>query len=318
MKEFFENNPLKTRLAAFSLFVLLLVLFYNELLSMGFNFFDKSTIGEFFLKSRILFIIAGALFGGMLIYFVKMKARFRAMLMALSFILFGILPAFGDAHCFFKVSSSLCAIIKPLLFVSQGIYNIPIKYFVLLTSIIILSLIGKNLYCGWVCPIGAIQEAVHFASPVFIKRRVPFALSNSIRILIFVSSIALLFAAGINLYYDYLNPFVAIQWKLRIFPGFFTSLSVLLTVIAASLLFYRPYCYLICPIGLFTWVSTHFSIYRVKCDMERCTQCMTCIDETACPAIRPIIENRLVVPDCFQCGQCIKKCPENALRFTAK
>ncbi|HOP64023.1 MAG TPA: 4Fe-4S binding protein, partial [Spirochaetota bacterium] len=223
-----------------------------------------------------------------------------------------------DTHCFYQISSSLCALIKPLLFVSQGIYNIPIKYFILFTSIIALSLLGKNLFCGWVCPVGAIQETVHFVSPGIKKRRISFTVSNAVRAVIFLSSIILLFTTGINLYYDYLNPFIAASLKLSIMSWFLTSFFFLLAVIAASLFYYRPYCYLICPIGLITWVSTFFSLYRISCDQTRCTRCMKCVEETACPAVKPIIEGKTVLPDCFDCGQCIDKCPENALSFTVK
>ena len=318
MKNFFRNNPLPARILALSVLLVLLATAYNALVSLGYNFTDRVTVGEFFAKSRIIPVIIFALFGGLIIYFMKIRAWVRVAIMSLSFLLFGILPALERAHCFFNLSSPLCAFLKPLLFISQGSRNIPIKFFIFFAVIIALALLGKNIFCGWACPIGAMQEISHFSFRKIQKRRVPFRISMAVRTSIFILSIMLLFMAGINLYFDYLNPFAVLSLRFSLDSDFLISLAVFLLVFAASMFVYRPYCYFICPIGLITWIIGFFSVFRIRCDEKKCTNCLTCIAETSCPAIESIVNGKTVVPDCYCCDQCVVVCPENALSFTAR
>ncbi len=306
------------RISLLFIFIILLYAAYYGLFMKGLNFFDRTGPVEFLLKSRITFMFLFALSGGLIIWSIKIGARIRALLLAAVFILFGVLPEFAGTHCFYKISSPLCAFLKPVLFVSQGNYTIPTKFFIYFNVIIGLSLVGRNLFCGWVCPLGALQEGVHLASSRIAKKKIDFRISSSVRILIFVSAMALLFTVGFNLYFDFLDPFIVLTWKFSVETGFIISLLVLLIVLAASVFFFRPYCYFICPIGFLTWLSGHFALFRVKLDRAKCSKCMACVKESGCPAIEAIVAGKRIVPDCYACGQCISKCKENALSFTAR
>jgi polyferredoxin len=242
----------------------------------------------------------------------------RAALLVIVFLLFGVLPEFAGTHCFYKISSPLCAFLKPVLFVSQGNLTIPTKFFIYFNVIIGLSLIGKNLFCGWICPMGALQEIIHLLSEGIKKRRIPFSVSSPIRLAIFISAMMLLFTVSLNIYFDFLDPFIVLTWKFSADTGFLVSLAVLLLAAIGSLFFFRPYCYLVCPIGLFTWVSGHFSLFRIKLDKDRCSRCMACVKDSACPAIESVMNGDRSIPDCYLCGQCISKCKEKALSFTMK
>lgn len=82
-----------------------------------------------------------------------------------------------------------------------------------------------------------------------------------------------------------------------------------------SLGVYRPFCQLICPFGLLSRLLERVSLFRVKIDRERCTECGACI--RACPleAAKGRVAGKLFPADCFSCARCLRVCPENALTY---
>ncbi|MHC4322322.1 MAG: 4Fe-4S binding protein, partial [Planctomycetota bacterium] len=175
----------------------------------------------------------------------------------------------------------------------------------------VFSIVGNKLFCGWACPIGAIQEAFNHI-PLTRKLRfiLPFRLTNTLRIIIFLAFITLVLTISRSPY-DYFNPFHFLHWRFDIM-----SVMVLLITLIASLFIFRPFCHLVCPIGLFTWVLEHFSLVKVKVNKHDCKDCDLCIKKSSCPAVQSVLEEKMSRPDCFACGRCIEACPENALRFT--
>jgi polyferredoxin len=91
------------------------------------------------------------------------------------------------------------------------------------------------------------------------------------------------------------------------------AIVVILVTLIASIFFFRPFCYLICPIGLYTWVLEQFSLIKVKVNKDGCDDCNVCIKKTSCPAVKSILDEKRFRPDCFSCGRCIEVCPEKAL-----
>ncbi|MEA3325238.1 MAG: 4Fe-4S ferredoxin, partial [Euryarchaeota archaeon] len=140
----------------------------------------------------------------------------------------------------------------------------------------------------------------------------PFKISNGIRILIFVTSLVMVISTGSDLYtyHNILNPFELFDWH------FEAVLAVLVgAVLIASVFVYRPFCYLVCPVGLLTWVLEHVSIFRVRLDREKCNDCKKCILKSPCPSVKAIMDGDTVRPDCYACGICIDACPKDALEF---
>lgn len=158
--------------------------------------------------------------------------------------------------------SPMCSITKPFLFVNAG-RSIPIIFFAILASIAILSIIGNKLFCGWVCPVGAAQEITHrIRLPEKFEINLPFRITNTIRAIIFVAFVPLVFWTGKELY-EYFNPFEFLHWGFQLY----VTIVFAVTLIAALLIF-RPFCYLICPIGLFSWLLEHLSLAKVKVDKD--------------------------------------------------
>jgi polyferredoxin len=236
----------------------------------------------------------------------------RLVFLAVAFLVFGVLPVLPLGNFASGMGlhpSPICSITRPFQFLNAG-YQIPVIFLTILGFISVFSIIGNKLFCGWACPIGAIQEIFHrIPLPKKLKLMLHFRITNPIRTAIFIAFMSLVFTIGISIY-DYFNPFHFLHWS-------FETISVIaiLVTLAASVFFFRPFCYLICPIGLFTWILEHFSLLRVKVDRNNCKDCNLCIKKSSCPAVQSILDEKRSRPDCFACGRCMEVCPEKALGF---
>ncbi len=228
------------------------------------------------------------------------------------FFVFGIvavLPLGSFARGLGIHPSPLCIIARPLQFVRAG-RGVPVAFITILATIGAMSVIGNKLFCGWVCPLGALQEISNRAPlPRKMKTRLPFRASNVVRTAIFVVFLVVLVWTGRSIY-DRFNPFEFFHWGFGL-----VATTAFLVTIAAGLFVFRPFCYLVCPIGLVTWVLEHVSLFRVNLEKSKCTECSICSEESQCPAVPSILEERKSRPDCHACGRCIELCPEKALRF---
>ena len=268
----------------------------------GYNTYTSSiVIGLLSIK----YILGGfiALLGLILLKTVKINQNTRTILMFFVFVLFGVLVIMHQP-------SPLRSIVDSFTSMLTG-SAIPYKKLTMLLFISGLSIIGSKLFCGWVCPIGALQELVN-KIPVSFKTKLSFKVTNSIRASLFIVSLIMVLTIGSDLFADYniLNPFELFEWEFGLVLAF--SIGV---VLIASIFVYRPYCYLICPVGLLTWLLEYVSIFRMKVDRNKCNDCKICISKSPCPAIKSILNSDMVRPDCFSCGICIEACPKNALEF---
>ena len=200
-----------------------------------------------------------------------------------------------------------------------GLYPDPMVKAIAFAFFIILAIIGNKIICGWACPFGALQELI-YSIPVLRKikkRKLPFVFTNTIRACLFIA--VLLFMFGIIggrkgfVIYHYINPF-------NLFDLHFETFSILLIVIIVllvSFIAYRPFCQLICPFGFISWVAERFSIFRVRIDKEKCTQCGACIKACPLETTAGLVDGRKMPADCFSCARCLNVCPVDAIQYTS-
>ncbi len=255
-----------------------------------------------------LFCVAGLVLLGR--FLVSRKVRLAVVCVA--FVVFAVvsaLPLGAFSRGMGIHPSPVCTATRPFQFLVAG-RGVPAVFIALLAFVALFSVVGNKLFCGWVCPIGAVQEAVH-RLPAFVARKVklPFRVTNGVRVFLFVAFLIVVFTTGVSVY-DYFNPFEFLHW------GFGVAAVVTLAVVLVAAIFvFRPFCYLVCPLGLFTWLLEHVSLARVRLDKPRCNNCNTCALLSPCPAVPAILARRASRPDCHACGRCIEVCPEKALGF---
>ena len=240
---------------------------------------------------------------GLLGFVLLWKSRFtrnlRLIILPAIFFVFSILtvlPLGTFAKRMGLHPSPVCTVTKPFMFIEAG-KEVPIIFGVSLFVVAVLTILGNKLFCGWVCPIGAIQELVHrIPLPKRLKPKIPFKATNTVRIMIFVLFMIIAFAFGTEIY-EFFNPFEALHWNFEA-----SGLVILAVVLAVSLFVWRPFCYLICPLGLVTWLLEQLSIFRIKRDEGLCTDCDRCIKDNPCLAMEAIVKGSRTRPDCFACG----------------
>ena len=87
---------------------------------------------------------------------------------------------------------------------------------------------------------------------------------------------------------------------------------VLITVIVLSILFYRPFCKWICPLGAFYSLFNRVSLFQMQVDESKCISCGKC--QKACKMDVDVTQSPNH-PECIRCGACIHACPTQAVCY---
>ena len=87
-------------------------------------------------------------------------------------------------------------------------------------------------------------------------------------------------------------------------------MAVLVAVLVASVLLYRPFCKYLCPLGAFYGLLNRFSVYKMSVDESACIHCGKC--ERECKMDVRVTENINSV-ECIRCGKCASVCPAQAI-----
>ena len=258
---------------------------------------------QFMLTPKYLFFLLTAIAAITLLAMGKVSNLVRIITLIIFFAIFGV---FIGIH-----PSPLCALTKSLTIYKMSAF-LPPPMIVMAAAMILFTLVGNKVFCGWICPLGCLQEITFKLSRPIKKIKLPFFISNSVRFSLFALFLIYLSLFGTNIY-NLFNPFELFHWHLN------TYLIIVTTVvILASLIYYRPFCHFLCPAGLITWFFEQVSIFKVIKNEARCTHCNKCIKESPCSAIDPIIKDHIIIPDCYACGKCIESCQVDALSFSLK
>jgi len=198
-----------------------------------------------------------------------------------------------------------------------GLYPSVTSKIIAFAFLLMLAIVGNKFICGWACPFGAMQELI-YSLPILSKskkHKMPFWLTNTIRSGILC--IVLLFLFGIVggkkgfVIYHYFNPF-------NLFDLHFENWLILVTVIVfltSAFFTYRPFCQLVCPFGLVSWVAEKLSLYRVIIDEEKCTKCGACVKACPLEAAKGKVDSKTFSADCFSCARCLNTCPVDAIHY---
>jgi polyferredoxin len=254
----------------------------------------------------------------------------RIGVMAIVFVLYGL------DYIFPLHPSPMCAITKLFMFRFTWGEFFP-AFLAVFLAMFIPSLIYRKAFCGWVCPLGAMQELVNKVPFKYKFKNFNFAALNTVRLAMIGLFVLTFFWVADHITYlaEYLeadpterawvlfssynvyepvNFFHLLHWE-------FDTLFIVgfIILVGASLVLYRPFCYSLCPIGGLTWLLEKIAPGRVRVDHSLCTECGDCMEVSPCPTIKPMVEKPgAVLPDCTSCGECVRACPEEAISFGFK
>ena len=205
------------------------------------------------------------------------------------------------------INAVFIALTQKQLFLSAVLLLIPIA----------LSILWGRFFCGWICPLGAIQE---FLNPEHETRVIPYALDKVLKYLKFIVLIVLGYLTWhttYNMWQNY-DP----SKTIFSFSGSLTAIIVLVALLLISLLVSRPFCKYLCPLGAILAITSKFALFRMRADAKDCLVCGRCI-KGECPmdaisAFNPEIDLPSIDnSECIKCSHCQRNCRNTALRVTA-
>jgi len=287
----------------------------------GMDFFS------FLIQPKFVAMLLIGLVVWFLLVFRRMVRSVKVVLLLLSTMMFGFLGNIpGEIFSSFAMHPSpMCAATKPLL------YGFGIPFLVTVAVIFFLTLVGPKLFCGWICPVGAIQELIAMvADKTGIRRlRFSFRLAFIVRLGLFLAFIFLSATAILHTtiqgrvfalsFYDHINAFHGLEFQLEssFFDTLLHYLPFLLTVILAFR-YYRPFCHFVCPMGLLAHWLEQAAVYRIRLRKSDCTDCRLCVAKSPCTAVHDILQITELRPDCYACNVCVESCADGALDFGVK
>ena len=195
--------------------------------------------------------------------------------------------------------------------------------------LILLGVLLGRFICGFLCPFGWFQELLHKipTKKISTKKLKPLTCIKYAVLLFMVVLMPMLITNDVGMgdpfFCKYLCPqgvlegaipLAAVNSGIRAALGalFSWKLGILITVIVLSVLFYRPFCKWLCPLGAFYALLNKVSLFGMKVDKHKCVSCGKCAK--ACKMDVDVTK----APDhteCIRCGMCVRACPTKAVSF---
>ena len=193
--------------------------------------------------------------------------------------------------------------------------------FVLMIIGFALAFLFGPVFCGWVCPLGTVQEWVGKLGRKFFKRRynhfIPARLDNLLRYMRYLVLAWVLYvtAASGQLIFASYDPYFALFnfWTAEVAIG---SLLILGLTLVLSVFVERPWCKYACPYGAVLGLTNLFRVFKIKraestckadgacsimCPMNipvdslktvrdhQCISCLECTSEAICPVAKTVV-----------------------------
>ncbi len=202
------------------------------------------------------------------------------------------------------------------------------SYYITGFLILVGVLLGRFV-CGFLCPFGWFQELLHkIPCKKFSTRRLkPLRFIKYGILLVMVVLLPVLVTNNLGMgnpfFCKYLCPQGVLEGAIPLSVAstsiraalgklFTWKLGILIVVIVLSVLFYRPFCKWICPLGAFYALLNRVSLLQMHVDKDKCISCGKCagvcemdVDVTKQP-------NHA---ECIRCGACVKACPTEAICY---
>lgn len=187
--------------------------------------------------------------------------------------------------------------------------------FILMILGFLLAILFGPVFCGWVCPLGAIQEWVGRQGKKLFRRRynhfVPARWDPGLRYLRYLVLGWVLFMTAVTakLIFSEYDPYFAL-FNFWTGEAALTGTAILLITLLGSLFVERPWCKYACPYGALLGLSNLFRLFSIRRRESTCRLDGAC--DITCPMNIPV-SAKTVVRDhqCISCLECTSeaRCP---------
>lgn len=196
---------------------------------------------------------------------------------------------------------------------------------VLLVAVLVVALLLRSAFCGWICPLGFLQDLVSNLSSV-LQKRIP-GLRRGIdslkkhgarlavldRYLRYIKYLVLAWTVGGSAYFGYMVFRDYDPWSTLLNIAEFTftpGVIVLVVTLVASFFIERPWCRYACPLGAASGILGKVSPIYLKREASACTSCKICTK--ACPmGLEVHTATTIKSVDCISCLECVGACPRD-------
>ncbi len=252
-------------------------------------------------------------------------AGYRFFLFTDHFLSMGALPAGGEEEVlgnrFPGVEGFLPigALMGLKLWIMEGVFDrIHPAALVVFSSALVIALILKKGFCGWLCPVGAISDSVWklgkkiFGRNFFVNRYLDYLL-RSVKYLLmaFFLYVIILKMPSYAIFRFLENDYYRIADVKMLF--FFTEMTrttaISLSLLFVFSLFYKNFwCRYLCPYGALLGLLSLLSPLKIRRNEEACIHCRKCTEN--CPQLLAVEKLAQVrSPECTGCLTCVSHCP---------
>jgi len=207
----------------------------------------------------------------------------------------------------------------PYLATGQTLLTTNLLNYAILMGVLGVSLLAGRAFCGWMCPIGTLQDFLADLTARLFKNQkgknginFPFQISSSndtwlksLKYLI----LGIILLASIWAVYP---PLWEICPARALFSFQLTTpllWSVLIVFVITSMLNKRFWCKYLCPLGAVLAPFNKISPLRLVNNQHSCTSCGLC--DSTCPMEIQNVPENLRSAECIQCLECQEMCAES-------
>ncbi len=220
-----------------------------------------------------------------------------------------------DSFCAFGGIETLL----PYLFNGHVLKSTNLLNFSVLLGALGVSLVAGRAFCGWLCPLGAVQDLIagwtrklsgepHHVrgrqSKTILPLRLPVIVDRPLRYTKYLA-LAVILIASLYMAFPPLREFCPVR---AVFGLHMTALLwiTLVVFLAGSVFVERFWCKYLCPLGAALAIFNKISPVRLVMDNNHCNNCGRC--DIECSMDIADVPHQLDHPECVRCMACLETC----------
>lgn len=225
-------------------------------------------------------------------------------------------PGYNCRFCAGAVSG--CPVATLAKFFGSGLKGVP---FQVMATLLLFSLMLGRIICGWLCPVGLVQELLYkIPTPKINKSKWTERLSYLKYVIfgLFVVAIpmymGLVYGKGAHVICHGFCPIPYPEALLGLASSRFsltnyTRAFIALIAFGGAVVCYRSFCRFLCPLGAWYSLFSKISVFAIKVDKSQCIGCNKCV-RTCLLDVKEVGDR-----ECIACGKCKAQCPKNCISY---